>query len=142
MHLGLWQSVSAQDSLLDRVVIVHRYLEGSGLDASDQLLRRLTGVKAPETWDAVSVIRHDEVKHVLFGSRWYKRLCAAEKLDPDEDFRARLLRLVHRIPRRLEPVAADLRASVGFSASEVETLMALRERWMSGGAIVHSQGLR
>src|SRR5690606_22563209 len=36
-HLTLWECVSAEDSLLDRIVIVHRYLEGSGLDASDSL---------------------------------------------------------------------------------------------------------
>ena len=45
-HIGLWQSVSRGDSLLDRIVIVHRYLEGSGLDASDHLRERLSGVTA------------------------------------------------------------------------------------------------
>src|SRR4051812_47649817 len=63
-HLGLWQSVSADDSLLDRILIVHRYLEGSGLDASDTLLRRLSGVKGSVAVRAVEVIRREEVGHV------------------------------------------------------------------------------
>ena len=44
VHLALWHSTAPSDSLLDRILIVHRYLEGSGLDAGDTLLRRLSGV--------------------------------------------------------------------------------------------------
>jgi len=46
VHMALWKSVGPEDSLIDRVFIVHRYLEGSGLDAADTLLRRLSGVKS------------------------------------------------------------------------------------------------
>ncbi|MGZ6480488.1 MAG: DUF455 family protein, partial [Bdellovibrionales bacterium] len=59
-HNGLWTCVSAEDSLLDRIVIVHRYLEGSGLDASNTILRRLAGVRAVEALKAVEVISRDE----------------------------------------------------------------------------------
>ena len=44
VHVALWHSTANSDSLLDRILIVHRYLEGSGLDAGDTLLRRLSGV--------------------------------------------------------------------------------------------------
>lgn len=46
VHMALWKSVGPEDSLIDRVFVVHRYLEGSGLDAADTLLRRLSGVKS------------------------------------------------------------------------------------------------
>lgn len=129
-HLGLWQSVDANDSLLDRVLIVHRYLEGSGLDATDTILRRLSGVQAREATRAIDVIRREEVGHVLFGSQWYVRLAKAEKLDPADDFAPRLNRLFHRIPRRLEPIRADLRAQAGFTPAEIATLEDLRQRWL------------
>lgn len=140
-HLGLWQSVEASDSLLDRVLIVHRYLEGSGLDASDTILKRLSGVRAKEATRAIDVIRREEVGHVLFGSRWYVKLAHAEGLDAADDFAPRLTRLFHRIPRRLEPVRADLRAQAGFTEREIATLEDFRQRWLSKGHGIH-QGLR
>src|SRR5690606_11803202 len=44
VHLGLWSAVRPDDDLLNRILIVHRYLEGNGLDAGDTLLRKLHGV--------------------------------------------------------------------------------------------------
>lgn len=131
-HLGLWQAVDKSDSLLDRILIVHRYLEGSGLDASSKILRRLTGVKASEVTRALTVIFHDELAHVRFGSCWYHALVREEgRLDPVDDFRARLERLAQRVPRRLEPIQADLRASAGFLSGEIEALREFRDRHFS-----------
>lgn len=129
-HNGLWQCVRPEDSLLDRIVIVHRYLEGSGLDASNKILRRLTGVGANEALTAVEVIARDEVKHVQFGSRWYHQLVKETGSDPEVDFQQRLEKLYTRIPRRLEPVNSELRLQSGFTLKEIEVLNALRERLM------------
>ena len=129
-HIGLWQSVSSTDSLLDRILIVHRYLEGSGLDASDHLRMRLSGVTAARIHKVVDVIATDEVQHVEFGSRWYRNICRLEKIDAEKDFRPRLMSLIHRIPRRLEKINVPLRERVGFSAEEIDALAALRESWM------------
>jgi uncharacterized ferritin-like protein (DUF455 family) len=127
-HNGLWQCVSNEDSLLDRIVIVHRYLEGSGLDASETILRRLSGVRAKEALRAGEVIGRDEVAHVQFGSRWYHRLVSEAGLDSREDFRLRLERLFTRIPRRLEPINDELRRSAGFTGDEIETLRLVQRR--------------
>lgn len=128
-HVMLWHSVAGDDSLLDRIVIVHRYLEGSGLDASDTILRRLSGVNAREALSAVSVIRRDEVGHVQFGSRWHHRLVGEAGGDFSDDLRDRLLRVFHRIPRRLEPINVPVRASAGFLEGEIAVLEELRGRW-------------
>lgn len=132
-HIGLWQSVSAEDSLLDRILIVHRYLEGSGLDATSKILRRLSGVKAKEAIEAIAIISHDEMSHVQFGSRWYHQLVEAEGLHPEQDFSERLAKLFSRIPRRLEPINHDLRTQAGFSAGEIQHLEDLRLKWLAGG---------
>lgn len=136
-HIGLWQSVSADDSLLDRIVIVHRYLEGSGLDASDTLLRRLDGVRAPAVKECVRVIRQDEMGHVQFGSRWYRRLAEAEGLDPDQDFSQRLKKLFNKIPRRLEPISPLTRREAGFSDAEIQTLEEVRALWLAPVERIH-----
>lgn len=130
-HLGLWQSVAATDSLLDRIVIVHRYLEGSGLDASDTLLRRLDGVPGNGAAAAVKVIRHDELGHVQFGSDWYRRIANLDGVDPDDDFSSRLMSLVHRIPRRLEPICRSTRLAAGFTDKEIDALENVKRLWQS-----------
>ncbi len=129
-HIGLWQSVSREDSLLDRIVIVHRYLEGSGLDASDTLLRRLDGVDALAVKECVRVIRQDEMGHVQFGSRWYRTIAELSGLDPESDFAPRLQKLFCRIPRRLEPISRETRREAGFTDAEIDTLEAVRGQWV------------
>jgi uncharacterized ferritin-like protein (DUF455 family) len=129
-HLGLWQSVSSTDSLLDRIVIVHRYLEGSGLDASNHLRERLSGVTAAHVSKVVDIIATDEIAHVQFGSRWYREVCRLQNLDPEKDFKPRLFGLIHRIPRRLERINQVLREKVGFTAGEISALNEVREAWL------------
>lgn len=130
-HTMLWASADASDSLLDRILIVHRYLEGSGLDATDTILRRLSGVKAPEATQAIEVIRRDEMGHVRFGSYWYHELLRREGCAAADDFEARLNRLYRKIPRRIEPISRQLRLDAGFLVCEVEVLEKIRERWLN-----------
>lgn len=126
-HLGLWAAVRSDDSLLDRILIVHRYLEGSGLDASDTFLRRLDGVNAPAVSEPVKVIRKEEVGHVQFGSRWYLKVAKGQGLDPEEDFVQRLNRLAHQLPRRQEPIVHEVRRQVGFTDREIAALEEFRQ---------------
>ncbi|MEK7358084.1 MAG: DUF455 family protein, partial [Bdellovibrionota bacterium] len=120
---SLWDTVGPGDSLIDRVVIVHRYLEGSGLDAGESILRRLAGVSAPAVRPAVETIVREEVDHVAFGSLWYRRLCEREGIDPERDFISRIEGLSRAIPRR-EKIAAELRACAGFTTAEIDALSA------------------
>jgi uncharacterized ferritin-like protein (DUF455 family) len=121
-HLALWNAVDAGDSLLDRILIVHRYLEGSGLDAGDSILRRLIGVESKVARHAVELIVREEVDHVLFGSRWYHRLAQEQKIDVEKDFAERLARIAKTVPRR-EQIARDLRVKAGFTEFEIAELI-------------------
>lgn len=121
VHLSLWNLVSAEDSLVDRVLIVHRYLEGSGLDAGDSILRRLQGVASKAVRNAVGTIVNEEVDHVRFGSLWYRRICEAEHLDPDKEFARRIPRIARLAPRR-ERLSHQLRLKAGFNQFELTTL--------------------
>lgn len=122
VHTALWQAVDPDESLLDRILIVHRYLEGSGLDSGENLLRRLTGVEEGPAHPVVRQIVREEIGHVEFGSRWYRRVCAAEGLDPNEDFPRRFGSLVHRIPKRIERISRELRLQAGFTEAEIDFL--------------------
>lgn len=130
IHIGLWQSVAKEDTLLDRILIVHRYLEGSGLDASDNLLNRLSGIAQTPINNVVKVIATDEFAHVQFGSRWYRTICKHEGIDAEKDFRPRLFGLIHRIPRRIERINEQLRLKVGFTPAEIVALNEVRAFWL------------
>ncbi len=135
VNCGLWQAVSPEDSLLDRLLIVHRYLEGSGLDAGDTLLRRLAGVDAVPVQKAVQIINTEEVGHVLFGSRWYEAVCLRQNLDPVDDFVERMNRLRPVLPKRINPLNHDLRRRAGFSDSEISYLENLRNSFLDKESI-------
>ncbi len=127
INCGLWQSVSPDDSLLDRLLIVHRYLEGSGLDAGDTLLRRLGGVDAIGVKYAVKIINTEEIGHVLFGSNWYNHYCLQDGLNPVDDFVLRMDRLRLVLPKRVNPINQDLRRQAGFTDGEILYLEKLRQ---------------
>ena len=124
----LWAAVDKGDSLLDRVLIVHRYLEGSGLDAGETLLRRLDAVLESPLHAIAKVIIEEEVGHVEFGSRWYREICKQEKIDPQNDFAPRLESFRYRIPKRIEKISRTYRIKAGFTESEITYLEDLRSR--------------
>ncbi|MCB0347212.1 MAG: DUF455 family protein [Bdellovibrionales bacterium] len=125
-HTMLWSATAAEDSLLDRVLIVHRYLEGSGLDAGDTLLKRLGGVLDSPLQSISKIILTEEIEHVEFGSRWYRELCKQEKIDPQEDFANRMEALRWRMPKRIEKISRQYRAQAGFTNFELDYLENLR----------------
>lgn len=124
VHASLWNVVSDKDSLLDRILIVHRYLEGSGLDAGESMLARMRGIRNPLPRPIVQTILNEEVDHVAFGSSWYQRLCTEMKLDASKDFETRIDWIARVAPRR-ERLAYQARLNAGFTESEIEILRKL-----------------
>lgn len=129
-HTALWDCTSTKDTLLDRILIVHRYLEGSGLDAGDTLIRRLKGVDSKSVLMAVERINREEVGHVLFGSEWYVKICNQDKIDPEIDYPKRMRDLRWSLPKRMEPINIDLRKKAGFTDLEIKYLQDLRESFL------------
>lgn len=124
VHLSLWNVVSDKDSLLDRILIVHRYLEGSGLDAGESMLARMRGIRNPSPRPIVETILREEIDHVAFGSRWYRRICEEQRIDPSDDFSKRIDWVARVAPRR-EKLAYDARIAAGFTPDEIEILAKL-----------------
>jgi uncharacterized ferritin-like protein (DUF455 family) len=131
IHLSLWNATAKEDSLLDRILIVHRYLEGSGIDAGDTFLRRLDGIAEGKLHGVVKTIFNEEIGHVQFGSRWYFETCKAQGIDPEIDFPQRMAKLNHRLPRRIETISRQQRLKAGFTESEIDYLIARREQCLN-----------
>jgi uncharacterized ferritin-like protein (DUF455 family) len=123
VHIALWKATHEEDSIIDRILIVHRYLEGSGLDAGESIMRKLAQSDAPLVTPVMKRIFEDEVGHVLFGSYWYKEICKKLEIDPEYDFPTRLQAIAHKIPNRLEKINPDLRKKAGFDDFEVKALI-------------------
>lgn len=138
VHVGLWNSVGKEDSLLDRLLVVHRYLEGSGLDAGQTLLRRLQHTPDFGVKDVIQIINDEEIGHVQFGSAWYRTICKLNHIDPEDDFYSRLSGLYHRIPRRLEKIDKELRIKAGFSEREIANLERLQSQVYAAEKVVKS----
>jgi uncharacterized ferritin-like protein (DUF455 family) len=119
IQTSLWDATSADDSLIDRILIVHCYLEGSGLDAGDILLNRLAGIENKKIKAIVGKIVGDEIGHVDFGRRWFQHYCAAEGLDAKSHLRRRLAELSHQLPARGARVSRSLREKSGYDLDEV-----------------------
>lgn len=127
VHLGLWSAVSKEDSLLDRILIVHRYLEASGLDAGAKLVKRLQGLEDRKTELVVKKINDEELDHVRFGSHWYKVICQNLGLNSEKDFAERFRSLEPNLPLRMDPLNVEARLRAGFTEIEIAEITKYRE---------------
>ncbi|MDY8110632.1 ferritin-like domain-containing protein [Fulvimarina sp. 2208YS6-2-32] len=86
-HDGLWQAVeeTAHD-LAARLAVVPLILEARGLDVTPSMIDRLTDAGDPETAAILKIIYHDEKKHVAIGAKWFRFLCARQRVDPAKRF--------------------------------------------------------
>ncbi len=124
VHTRLNDSISANDSLLERIFIVHCYLEGSGLDAGEILLRKLSGVRNIQVQKIVKQIVNDELKHVAFGVRWFREIALIDGLDPKCAMNDTLVKLAskNRLPARGAAIANEARLLAGFTVNEIENI--------------------
>lgn len=129
VHIGLWASVAPSDDILDRILIVHRYLEGSGLDAGSNLMKRLKGVKPDIVHKIVDQITREEIGHVKFGSDWYRAMCAERGLDPETDFPTRFSSIEKQVPKRIDKLNRELRLKAGFTDRELDFLQNKIQEW-------------
>ncbi len=80
VHSGLFDAANhTAHNILDRMAIVPRYFEASGLDVSPQIIKKLANKhKIPAVMkliDTLNIIYKEEIDHVLKGDRWFKYLC-------------------------------------------------------------------
>lgn len=129
VHMGLWSSVSKDDDILDRILIVHRYLEGSGIDAGSNLNKRLKGVPPESVHRIVAQITEEEIGHVKFGSDWYREFCIERGLNPDLDFPQRFNQIEKQVPKRIDKLNRELRKRAGFTEQELDFLDQKIDSW-------------
>ena len=125
VHCGLFDaSMNTANSVLERMVVVPRYYEASGLDVNPQIIKKLENRhKYPmvkKLIDALGIIYKEEIEHVQKGDRWFKYLCKRDGLD--EDIYFDILKEYEIMHKHRPHLNVEARKEAGFSCSEIKKL--------------------
>jgi len=88
-HDGLWEAAAktAQDPLA-RLAVVPMVLEARGLDVTPAMIARFEAAGDAVFVRILKRIADDEIAHVAAGVFWFRHLCAAQRFDCVETWRA------------------------------------------------------
>ncbi len=82
-HAGLWEAASATaDDVLARLAVVPMALEARGLDVTPVTVERFRAAGDEAGARILHRIYTDEIRHVGFGTKWFKYGCQREGLVP------------------------------------------------------------
>jgi len=125
VHCGLFDaSVHTNKSLLDRMAIIPRYYEASGLDVTPQILKKLDNKRkipfVKKLIDMLKIIYSEEIVHVQKGDLWFKEVCKLEEKSPEIYFE--ILKRYKLLDKHRPHVNVEARKEAGFSCSELKIL--------------------
>lgn len=125
VHSGLFDAaINTAPNHLDRMAIIPRYYEASGLDVTPQILKKLDNKKklplVKKFMDILEVIYQEEIVHVQKGDYWFKALCKANNLNINIYFE--ILEKYKLIEKNRPHVNVDARKKAGFSCTEIKLL--------------------
>ncbi len=125
VHCGLFDAANnTAANILDRMAIVPRYFEASGLDVSPQIIKKLDNKrKIPaiaKLIETLNIIYEEEIDHVLKGDKWFKTLCEKEGKDVSVYFE--ILERYGLLSKHRPHVNVEARKEAGFSCAEIKKL--------------------
>jgi len=125
VHAGLFDAANnTAHNILDRMAIVPRYFEASGLDVSPQIIKKLDNKrKIPRIQkliEMLDLIQEEEIDHVLKGDKWFKYLCDAEGKDTSVYFD--ILEAYGLLGKHRPHINVKARKEAGFSCVEIKKL--------------------
>jgi len=125
VHCGLFDaSMHTASNLLDRMAIIPRYYEASGLDVTPQILKKLDNKRkihfVKKFIDMLNVIYDEEIIHVQKGDFWFKYLCNLENKDVSVFFE--ILDKYQLLDKHRPHVNVKGRKEAGFTCNEIKQL--------------------
>jgi len=125
VHSGLFDaSVHTAGDILDRMAVIPRYYEASGLDVNPQIVKKLQNqAKNPTVSriiEALGIIETEEIDHVRKGDRWFRWLCEQRGLDVPTTFQEILDR--YALHRHKPHMNVEARKEAGFACEELLAL--------------------
>ena len=125
VHCGLFDAAEhTAHAVLDRMAIVPRYYEASGLDVNPQIIKKLDNKRknplVKKLIDALNVIYDEEIEHVHKGDKWFKYLCKKEGLDESVYFE--ILERYKLLSKHRPHINVEARKEAGFTCDEIKKL--------------------
>ena len=122
VHSGLFDAATnTAHNILDRMAIVPRYFEASGLDVSPQVIKKLDNKKKlpaiAKLIETINIIYEEEIDHVLKGDKWFKFLCEKEGKEVGVYFD--ILAKYDLLDKHRPHVNVEARKEAGFACSEI-----------------------
>lgn len=120
-HDGLWDMAERTGAdVLRRMALVPRVMEARGLDVTPGMIVRLRAIGDDAGAGILERILHDEIAHVLAGTRWFNYACRARGLDPEPTFAELVGAEFGTI--RAAALNREARLAAGFSTAELDSL--------------------
>ena len=125
VHSGLFDVASnTAHNILERMAIVPRYFEASGLDVSPQIIKKLENKRnipdIAKLIEILHIIYEEEIDHVLKGDRWFKFLCEEEGKNQEVYFE--ILAAYDLLHKHRPHVNVKARKEAGFTCAEIKKL--------------------
>ena len=122
VHSSLFEmAVKTEKSALERMAIIPRYFEASGLDVNPKIIQKLKNYKQTdiikETIEALDIIYKEEIDHVRKGDKWFRYLCNKNSLDVATTYK-KIITKFH-LKSRAEQYNVNARKEAGFSCEEL-----------------------
>ena len=125
VHSGLFDAAkNTASNHLDRMAVIPRYYEASGLDVTPQILKKLDNKRklpfVKKLIDILDIIYVDEIEHVQKGDYWFKALCKQENKNIDIYFE--ILDKYNILEKHRPHINVEARKKAGFSCVEINLL--------------------
>ena len=122
VHQGLFDaSTHTAGDVLDRMAVIPRHYEATGLDVNPQIVKKLKHLKQSpiiaKIIEALRVIEEEEIDHVHKGDKWFKWLCQKRGIAPSATFKA----ILHKydLYRKRPHMNVEARIEAGFACEEL-----------------------
>jgi uncharacterized ferritin-like protein (DUF455 family) len=126
VHCGLFDaSLHTQDNIIDRMAVIPRYYEASGLDVNPQIIKKLANKakkkEVKELIDILNIIYDEEIVHVQKGDIWFRYLCDRDGYDVEDKY-MQILANYELIKKHRPHLNIQARKEAGFSCKELINL--------------------
>jgi uncharacterized ferritin-like protein (DUF455 family) len=123
VHCGLFDaSLHTQDNIIDRMAVIPRYYEASGLDVNPQIIKKLANKSKQknikELIDILNIIYDEEIVHVQKGDKWFRYLCDIDGYDVEDKY-MQILSNYNLIKKHRPHLNIKARKEAGFSCGEL-----------------------
>ena len=125
VHCGLFDAgVHTAENILDRMAIIPRYYEASGLDVNPQIIKKLDNKRklplVKKLIEHLDLIYKEEIIHVHKGDKWFKYLCNKDSLEYEVYFK--ILEKYKLLTKHRPHINVKARQEAGFSCFELKQL--------------------